>query len=446
MHQAPRTGNALADSVCGRLAGGDGAAGKQRTTMARILAIEADLKRRRALTTLVKEHIKADLVVVPSVQAAIAAIAERAPDLILAPALLSPPDEAELLTHMKQLDTAPYIQMLTLPALDMLVDAPAEQTGRRGFFGPVFNRRPVSLGLKYDRGMVAAQIADGLSRARELRIEYAAMLAYHEAAEYATRQVALARPGGADVLEAAGAFLAQQKSDSDVDDRRIALRKGRGEVPWLSGIKLSWGPELQLINISSTGVLVESGSKFAPGSTTELHLSGPETNLVVPVRFIRSAVARIDGLGVRYHAAAAFAKELDLAGPRRVDAPTTPPQELAALLGSVFATANERSEPAHARFADGLRRLVGARAVQVRTGSAGSAGGLETLYFDVPGDDRLRTTLQVVFDRNHEVTDAEFKVLRAAAWLTAAVLELEKPVSPAIERATPMALLTEQVA
>ena len=441
-----RTGTPFADTVCGRLAGGEGAAGNKGTTMPRILAIEADLNRRRALTALVREHIKADLVVVPSVQAAIAAIAERAPDLILAPALLSPPDEAELLTHMKQLDTAPYIQMLTLPALDMLVDAPAEETCRSGLFGPVFNRRPVSLGLKYDRNMVAAQIADGLSRARELRIEYAAMLAYHEAAEYGTRQVALARRGGADVLEAAGAFLAQKKGTSDADDRRIALRKGRGDVPWLSGIKLSWGPELQLVNISSTGVLVESGSKFAPGSTTDLHLSGPETNLVVPVRFIRSSVARIDGLGVRYHAAAAFAKELDLDGPRRVDAPATPPQELASLLGSVFATANKRSEPAHARFADGLRKLVGARAVQVRTGSARSAGGHETLYFDVPGDDRLRTTLQVVFDRNHAVTDAEFKVLKAAAWLTAAVLELEKPVSPAIERATTMALLTEQVA
>ena len=414
--------------------------------MPRILAIEADLKRRRALTTLVKEHIKTELVVVPSVQAAIRAIAERAPDLILAPALLSPPDEAELLTHMKQLDTAPYIQMLTLPALDMLVDAPAEQTGRRGLFGPVFNRRPVSLGLRYDRNMVAAQIADGLSRARELRIEYAAMLAYHEAAEHATRQVALARRGGVETFDAASAFLAQQKSNGDAEERRIALRKGRGEVPWLSGIKLSWGPELQLVNISSTGVLVESGSKFAPGSTTELHLSGPETNLVVPVRFIRSAVAKIDGLGVRYHAAAAFAKELDLAGPRRVDAPATPPQELASLLGSVFATANERSEPAHARFANGLRRLVGARAVQVRTGSAGSAGGLETLYFDVPGDDRLRTTLQVVFDRNHEVTDAEFKLLKAAAWLTAAVLELEMPVSHAAEPPAGTALLTEQVA
>ncbi len=117
--------------------------------MPRILAIEADLKRRRALTTLVKEHIKADLVVVPSVQAAIRAIAERAPDLILAPALLSPPDEAELLTHMKQLDTAPYIQMMTLPALDMLVDAPAEQTGRRGL---------LRTGLQSPAGVSRAQI------------------------------------------------------------------------------------------------------------------------------------------------------------------------------------------------------------------------------------------------------------------------------------------------
>ena len=32
-----------------------------------------------------------------------------------------------------------------------------------------------------------------------------------------------------------------------------------------------------------------------------------------------------------------------------------------------------------------------------------------------------------MFDRNHDVTDAEFRLLKAAAWLTAAVLELEKP-------------------
>jgi CheY-like chemotaxis protein len=115
--------------------------------MPRILAIESDPKRRHVLATLVREHVKATLVVVPSVRAAIASIAERIPDLLIAPTLLSPPDEAELLTHMKGLDSAPYVQMMTVPALDMLADAPAADTGRRGLFGPVFNRRPVSLGL-----------------------------------------------------------------------------------------------------------------------------------------------------------------------------------------------------------------------------------------------------------------------------------------------------------
>jgi CheY-like chemotaxis protein len=393
--------------------------------MSRILAIEADARRRRVLTALVREHVKAELLVVASVQAALAAMADRTPDLIIAPTLLSPPDEAELLTYVKQLRSAPYVQMLTVPALDMLVDAPVAPPSRRSFF-PIFNRRPTSLGLQYDRGMVAAQIADGLARAREMRIEYAAMLAYQEAAAQARPTALVPCPRLVPELSDNRASL---RPEVAADERRVALRKGRSDVPWLSGIKAAWGSELELINISSTGVLIETGSKFTPGSTTELHLSGPDTNLVVPVRFIRSDVARIDGLGVRYRAAAAFAREVDLAGPGRdAGMPATPPQELAALFSTVVMNSGERRDSAQVRFAQGLRELIGARDVQVRTGSSGSAGA-ETLYFDVPGEDRARTTLQVTFDRSHHVTSAEFKLLKAAAWLTAAVLELERPVS-----------------
>ena len=231
--------------------------------MPRILAIESDPKRRSVLSALVREHVKATLVVVPSVRAAIASIAEHTPDLIIAPTLLSPPDEAELLTHMKGLDSAPYIQMLTVPALDMLADAPADETRRRGLFGPVFNRRPVSLGLQYDRGMVAAQIVDGLARARALRIEYATMLAYQEAmgSVTANSSIVLARAGDVATLDVSSARVYQEQLREQArDERRIPLRKGRGDIlQWLSGIKASWGADLQLINISSTGVLVETG-------------------------------------------------------------------------------------------------------------------------------------------------------------------------------------------
>ena len=416
--------------------------------MPRILAIESDPKRRYVLSTLVREHVKATLVVVPSVRAAIASIAEHTPDLIIAPTLLSPPDEAELQTYMKGLDSAPYIQMLTLPALDMLSNAPAADTGRRGLFGQVFRRRPVSPGLQYDRGMVAAQIVDGLERALTLRKEYAATLAYKEAfgTASANTSLVLARADSGYALEISSARVQEQLRERAGDERRIAKRKGRGDVPWLSGIKASWGADLQLINISSTGVLVETGSKFAPGSTSNLHLCGPGTNLVVPVRFIRTDFARIDGVGVRYHVAAAFAQDVDLEGPRREHGVVaTPPQELATLLGAVLINASEHQEPAHVRFAAGVRELLGACDVQVRAGSTGSAAR-ESLYFDVPGNDRARTTMQVTFDRNHEVTDAEFKLLKAAAWLTAAVLELEKPVSAPAALPATMALLSEKVA
>jgi hypothetical protein len=93
---------------------------------------------------------------------------------------------------------------------------------------------------------------------------------------------------------------------------RRADRRLRAEVPWLSTIKLPWGLEVQLLNISSSGMLVETGSKFTPGSVTHLHLYGPETDLVIPACFVRSEVAAVDGRGVKYHAAATFTKQLDL--------------------------------------------------------------------------------------------------------------------------------------
>lgn len=418
--------------------------------MRRILAVETDPKRQQALTTLVR-HVPASLVIVASVRAAIASIEERTPDLIIAPTLLSPPDEAELLTHMKGLDSAPYIQMLTLPALDMLVDAPAE-TPRWGSFASVFNLRPASQGPQYDPDMIAAEIADALTRARTLRLQYATTLAFNEAMSGRPAQetsLVLAGRGGRELLEVSSARVEPHLRDHAGEERRVASRKARGDVPWLSGIKVSWGPELQVINISSSGVLVETGLKFAPGSTTNLQLCGPETNLVVPVRFIRSTVARVDGLGVRYRAAAAFAKELDLdrhetgaGGEGRTHASAS--DALAALFGRVISGTDD--EPAHVRFARGLRQLVGAKEVHVNTGRADFSAARGMLSFDVPGDDRSRTTLQVLLDRDRDVTDVEFRILKAAAWLTAAVLEFEKPVSPPAAHSRPMALIAGRVA
>jgi CheY-like chemotaxis protein len=419
-----------------------------------ILAIESDPKRKRLLADLVREHVKAELKIASNVANAIALLEQQLPDLILAPALLSPADGATLMAHVKQLHAAPYLQLVTIPAFDMLAE-PQEEAPRR-LFGPLRGRRSEPM-PKYDRAMVGAQIADGVARAQEARQEYEAMVAFRAELEAEAKRrgetlPALIRPFDGAMARQAGVedlvIEMVAHNERTGDDRRTALRRAQQDLPWLSGVALGWGTDVSLVNISTSGVLMETGSKFAPGSTTELHLKGPETNLVVPVRFVRTDIARIDNLGVKYHAAARFDREIDLdrGGPRRAGHPSKPPQALAQLLVSALAAEGRRAEPAHAAFVRGVRELVGARDVQLRTAPIGSPGGRETLYFDVPGDDRARRTLQVVFDRHHNVTDDEFRLLKAAAWMTAAAFELGASEPAQAQTSGGMKLLQEAVA
>jgi hypothetical protein len=410
--------------------------------MSRIIAIESDPKRRRLLAMLVREHVKAELKIADTVTAAIALVDQKTPDLVIAPPLLSPRDESELMTHLRGID-APYVQLLTMPALDMLGDAPRDE--RRGIRG-WFSRRPTGIGPVYDRSMVGGQIVDALALAKSEREEYAASLVRRaEREEYErSRATALALIGSVDMeLRNATADDVRRVSDSfrtTSDDRRVARRRSLADIGWLSQVRLGDGLDASLVNISTTGVLFESGSKFVPGSTSELTLSGGGDSMLVPVRFIRSEIARIDAFGVRYHAAATFDKEIDLSGPRRfASEPSTPPEALAQVLASALAESTER-EPAHIRFVTGVRQLVGARTVQLHSGYVSPSGGRETLYFDVPGEDRGRMVLQVTFERGHDVSPSEFSLCRAAAWLSAAALEFDKP------SARPVLLIEEAVA
>jgi hypothetical protein len=410
--------------------------------MSRTIAIEADPKRRRLLAQLIRESVKTELRIVDSVSAAIALIDEKMPDLIVAPALIAPNDEVRLMDRLRQLE--PWIQLMTVPALDMLADAPKDESrGLRSWF----TRKPGTLGPQYDRAMVGAQVADGLARAQAARREYAAVLAYRAELE----EIAKSRGTALSVITSVDADLRNATSDelrqatevfkdANGNERRAARRRPQNDLPWLSKVKLGTGLDVAVVNISTSGVLLESGSKFVPGTTSELHLTGDGANMVVPVRVIRSEIARIDALGVKYHAAAAFDKEIDLGGPRRVAAePSSPPEALAQILAAALADSTS-AEPAHTRFARGVKQLVGARDVQVRMTPCAPSRGRDTLYFDVPGDDRARTILQVTFDRSHDVSSSEFRLLKAAAWLTAAAMEFDKP------EAKPMLLLEEAVA
>lgn len=357
---------------------------------------------------LIREHVMADVTMVDSVKEAVASFKHRQPDLIVAPALLSPEDSERLNSHVKW-HADPHVQMLTIPALDMLREPTREEPSRFALFR---RRRPVTLGLQYDPSIVARQIADGLDRALALReacgCDLRPLLRKPEPALVVTPvQETTSRPAA---------------SHAAVRDR--AERMPQRE-PWLWGVRMPWGTEVDMVNISRTGLLVESGSKVTPGVTLELQLTGMGQSRIVLARFVRSEIARVDRLGVRYLAAAQFEQPLDLLVPRTEPAPTATPRSLADLFTTVVCDANQ-PEDASIRFARGLRGLVGARDVLIRPTPIAPEHGCESIYFRVNGDDRSGLILQILFDRNRALTTSEFRLMKAATGLASALLELQQ--------------------
>ena len=104
--------------------------------------------------------------------------------------------------------------------------------------------------------------------------------------------------------------LAPQPASKPAIDRARRLR--RDELPWISTVRVAGGSEAKLLNLSSSGMLIESSTKFAPGTAGTIELDGRGETLAVPVRFVRSEVVDVSTCGVKYLAAAAFDAELDL--------------------------------------------------------------------------------------------------------------------------------------
>jgi hypothetical protein len=211
--------------------------------------------------------------------------------------------------------------------------------------------------------------------------------------------------------------------------RSRAHRWETADLPWLSDVKLPWGLEVKLLNISKSGLLVESGSKLDRGSTMKFHLSGPDKSLTISARIVRSQVGAVTSRGVKYLAAALFDRTVDLLEQR----PATPPRPIAApkaladLLARVMEERENGSDPAmlRASFEEGIKRLVSARDVEIREEACESRDGSELVCVPVPANRGFRTTLQATFEPNDTPQADEIGILKAAATLAAFILQFE---------------------
>ncbi len=94
-------------------------------------------------------------------------------------------------------------------------------------------------------------------------------------------------------------------------DRRAHRRIASTELAKSAFIRIPNRPAVSLIDVSSGGALLELPFQMRPESRFTLELSTSEDRLAVPFQLLRCYVADLKG-GVRYHAAGAFERVVEL--------------------------------------------------------------------------------------------------------------------------------------
>jgi hypothetical protein len=94
-------------------------------------------------------------------------------------------------------------------------------------------------------------------------------------------------------------------------ERRGHVRLGPEDVRWLRSARLKYGPDVRVIDISMSGILVETEGQLRPDSNIVFELSGPVKSILVPSRVLRCRAASFDEV-MRYQGACAFKRPLEI--------------------------------------------------------------------------------------------------------------------------------------
>ncbi len=96
-------------------------------------------------------------------------------------------------------------------------------------------------------------------------------------------------------------------------DRRIFQRVNRVDLSVPASIHIPAQPPVSLVDLSSGGALIDLPFQLTPNSRVTIALVTGHEHRIVPFQLLRCYVASLDG-GVRYQAAGAFDKTLELPG------------------------------------------------------------------------------------------------------------------------------------
>jgi hypothetical protein len=99
-------------------------------------------------------------------------------------------------------------------------------------------------------------------------------------------------------------------------NRRTHERLKPGDVSWLKGARVKYGPDVHVIDISAGGVLLETENALTQNSNIVLELTGGASPIVLPSKVLRCRIASLGEI-LRYQGACAFRKPLPLGDVRK---------------------------------------------------------------------------------------------------------------------------------
>jgi hypothetical protein len=95
-------------------------------------------------------------------------------------------------------------------------------------------------------------------------------------------------------------------------DRRQTRRRTPGTEEPLRRVKLRIGPELTVVDISGSGVLVEGTARLAPGARIDVHVVPRSGRVLVRTTVVRAWVSGLRGDSMTYRAGLRFDQPVDV--------------------------------------------------------------------------------------------------------------------------------------
>lgn len=93
---------------------------------------------------------------------------------------------------------------------------------------------------------------------------------------------------------------------------RVDPRYPAEAISVITGMRLSPGDTVRLVNMSASGVLVEGRTRFVPGTRVSVIFEGPGAPPTVKARVVRCQVSAIAGGGLQYQSAIQFEQKIEV--------------------------------------------------------------------------------------------------------------------------------------